>query len=214
MTLTTALVEYATEQGPLVTTARYIIVVGTFESCREVWEAVPVAVFQVFPPFVDCCHVTVPTFPARLIVALLGLGHNVITLFGEVLTPAMERVPPTERGYTDATIEYCGPTQPAADFGVTKYSTVPVVDPDTVKTWLIVVPELAVGPETPETVPIVQVKVLFPLVLAASAICEELPVHTLAVFAAVTTGSGFTVTVIVYGFPPHKPVAAVGVTKY
>jgi hypothetical protein len=78
----------------------------------------------------------------------------------------------------------------------------------------MVVPELAEAPETPETAPIVQLKVLFPLVLAVSAICEELPVQTLAVFAVVTTGVGLTVTVMVYGFPGHEPAVGVGVTIY
>ena len=88
------------------------------------------------------------------------------------------------------------------------------MDPETVKTWLMIVPEPAEAPETAETVPTVQLKVLFPAVLAVRAICEELPVQTAAVLAAVTTGVGFTVTVIVDAIPGHEPVVAVGVTIY
>jgi hypothetical protein len=37
------------------------------------------------------------------------------------------------------------------------------------------------------------------------------PLHVVAVLAVVTTGAGFTVTVMVKGTPGHEPVVAVGV---
>ncbi len=40
------------------------------------------------------------------------------------------------------------------------------------------------------------------------------PLHTVAVFAVVTVGFGFTVTVIVYDAPAQLPAVAVGVTMY
>lgn len=40
------------------------------------------------------------------------------------------------------------------------------------------------------------------------------PVQMDAVFAVVTTGFGFTVTVIVYAAPTQLPVVDVGVTMY
>jgi hypothetical protein len=103
----------------------------------------------------------------------------------------------------------------AVDVGVIMYSTVPVtlllglvnvcamVDP---------VPELA--PEMPPViVPSVHEKVL--AALAVNAMLVAVPLHIVAVLAVVTTGVGFTVTVIVYGDPGHAGVAVeVGITIY
>lgn len=53
--------------------------------------------------------------------------------------------------------------------------------------------------------------------LGAEAVREILglePLHTVTVFAVVTSDFGFTVTVIVYGSPSQFPVLEVGVTMY
>ena len=82
-----------------------------------------------------------------------------------------------------------------------------------VNTWLIVDPELALAPVIPPViVPTVHVNVL--ATLAVKEIFGLVPLHVVAVFAVVTVGAGFTVTVIVYAAPAHEPVVAVGVTIY
>jgi hypothetical protein len=74
-------------------------------------------------------------------------------------------------------------------------------------------PEPALAPVIPpETVPIVQVKVL--AAVAVRLMLVAVPLHIIAVFAVVTEGIGLTVTVIVYGVPGHDPVTEVGVTIY
>jgi hypothetical protein len=65
----------------------------------------------------------------------------------------------------------------------------------------------------PVIVPIVQLKVL--VVVDVSAIFVDAPLQIVALLAVVTTGFGFTVTVIVYGDPGQPGVAVdVGVTRY
>ena len=74
-------------------------------------------------------------------------------------------------------------------------------------------PELLVPPVIPPVmVPTVHVKVL--AALAVNTMLVAVPLQIVAVFAVVTTGVGFTVTVIVNGFPWHELVVDVGVTKY
>jgi hypothetical protein len=83
-----------------------------------------------------------------------------------------------------------------------------------VKVCAIVLPDPAFAPVTPPViVPIVHVNVLFEL--AVNAILVAVLLHITVVFAAVTTGLGFTVTVIVYTAPVQagEPVD-VGVTRY
>jgi len=77
----------------------------------------------------------------------------------------------------------------------------------------MIVPVPALAPETPEVAPTVQLKLL-PATDEVNAILGELPVQTAVVLAVVTTGVGFTVTVMVYGAPVHEPPVAVGVTRY
>lgn len=80
-----------------------------------------------------------------------------------------------------------------------------------VNTWLIVVPDPIVAPVMPpELVPSVQEKLLG--IVAANAMFGLVPLQIVAVDDVVTTGAGFTVTVIVSGIPGHVPVVAVGVT--
>jgi hypothetical protein len=83
------------------------------------------------------------------------------------------------------------------DVGVTRYCTLPeVLLLGLVKIWLIVNPLPALAPVIlPVMVPIVHAKVL--VVLAVSAILGLVPLHVAAVDRVVTTGVGFTVTVIV-----------------
>ena len=64
----------------------------------------------------------------------------------------------------------------------------------------------------PVIVPIVQVKVLE--ALDVRDMLGLVPVHILTAAGFVTTGLGFTVTVIVYGVPAHEPVVDVGVIMY
>ena len=64
----------------------------------------------------------------------------------------------------------------------------------------------------PVFVPNVHVNVLG--ALAVKPINVFVPLQMLFVAAVVTTGRGFTVTVIVYAAPGHDPVVLVGVTIY
>ena len=74
-------------------------------------------------------------------------------------------------------------------------------------------PELLDAPVIPPvTVPTVQLNVL--ATLAVKLIFGPVPLQVVAVLAVVTTGDGFTVTVIVYGAPVQVPVVDVGVTIY
>lgn len=78
---------------------------------------------------------------------------------------------------------------------------------------MILVPEPALAPVIPPvTVPMVHVNVLG--TLAVNEIFGPVPLQVDAVFAVVTTGVGFTVTVIVYGDPGQEPATEVGVTIY
>jgi hypothetical protein len=103
---------------------------------------------------------------------------------------------------------------PAVEVGVTMYCTVPEeVLPGFVSVWLMVLPDPAEAPVIPpEIEPIVHVNVLG--VLAVSAKPGLVPLQVLAVDGVVTTGLGFTVTVIVNGEPAQFPVLEVGVTMY
>jgi len=74
-------------------------------------------------------------------------------------------------------------------------------------------PEDALAPVMPPvTVPIVHTKLL--AALAERLIFGDVPLQVVTVDGVVTTGFGFTVTVIVYGVPIQDPVVAVGVTIY
>ena len=64
----------------------------------------------------------------------------------------------------------------------------------------------------PVIVPIVHVNVLE--ALAVKLILGLVPLQVVAVLAVVTTGFGFTVTVIVKGIPAQEPDVEVGVTIY
>ena len=64
----------------------------------------------------------------------------------------------------------------------------------------------------PVIVPIVHVNVLG--ALAVKLILGPAPLQVVAVLAVVTTGFGFTVTVIVKGVPGHEFTVEVGVTTY
>ena len=78
----------------------------------------------------------------------------------------------------------------------------------------MVAPDPAVAPVMPPViVPIVQVNVLAALAVRPILVVPLLQIA--AVLAVVTTGLGFTVTVMVYGAPGHAGVAVeVGVTMY
>lgn len=79
--------------------------------------------------------------------------------------------------------------------------------------WLIAEPEPAAEPVIePTIVPMVQVKLL--AALAVKLILVEAPLHMVFVAALVTTGVGFTVTVMVEEAPAQEPEVDVGVTTY
>lgn len=83
------------------------------------------------------------------------------------------------------------------EVGVTMYCTVPaVLVLGLVRTWLIVFPEPALAPVIPpEIVPTVHVNVLATLAVSGMLVAE--PLQDDAVLGVVTTGFGFTVTVMV-----------------
>jgi hypothetical protein len=64
----------------------------------------------------------------------------------------------------------------------------------------------------PVIVPIVHVNVLG--ALAVKLILGPVPLQVVAVLGVVTTGFGFTVTVMVKGVPAQEPDVEVGVTTY
>jgi hypothetical protein len=100
------------------------------------------------------------------------------------------------------------------DVAVTRYWTDPaVVLLGLVNVWLIVLPDPADAPEMlPLIEPIVHVNELGALAVSVRFVLVLLHIDTLAGF--VTSGLGFTVTVIVNGAPVHVPVVDVGVTIY
>jgi hypothetical protein len=100
------------------------------------------------------------------------------------------------------------------DVGVTIYSTLPgFALLGLVNVWLIVVPDPALAPVIPPLiVPIVHAKLLG--ALAVSAMFGLVALQVAAVAGFVTTGVGFTVTVMVYGVPAQPPTVLVGVTMY
>jgi hypothetical protein len=78
---------------------------------------------------------------------------------------------------------------------------------------LIVDPDPALAPVIdPVIVPIVQTNVLG--AEADNEILGPVPLHIVAVFAEVTEGFGFTVTVMVYAAPVQLPALEVGVIMY
>ena len=64
----------------------------------------------------------------------------------------------------------------------------------------------------PVVAPTVHKKLL--ATLAVKVIFGDVPLQVLAVAALVTTGVGFTVTMIEYAAPAHEPDVEVGVTRY
>jgi hypothetical protein len=102
-------------------------------------------------------------------------------------------------GFTVTVIVYGVPGHAgvAVDVGVTIYCTVPEVALlGLVKVWEIVFPVPILAPVIlPVTAPTVQLKVL--AVLDVKPILVAVPLQIAAVFNVVTTGTGFTVTVIV-----------------
>ena len=107
------------------------------------------------------------------------------------------------------------PTQePTVEVGITIYSTVPADELlGLFSVWTIVFPEPRIGVVIlPVIFPIVHAKLL--RTLPVKLIAVGTPLHTFTVREFVTTGEGFTVTVIVKDVPAHAPVEAVGVTIY
>jgi hypothetical protein len=81
-------------------------------------------------------------------------------------------------------------------------------------TWLIILPDPAAAPVIPPViVPNVQLNVLG--IVADKDIFASAPLQITAVGGLIMAGSGFTVTVIVYGVPGQAvPAVDVGVTIY
>jgi hypothetical protein len=94
------------------------------------------------------------------------------------------------------------------------YSTLPAVELlGLYKVWLIVLPDPAVAPVMPPLMlPIVHAKA--DGALDVSAMFGLVPLHIATAAGFVTTGVGFTVTVIVNGAPGQPPAIEVGVTMY
>jgi hypothetical protein len=120
-------------------------------------------------------------------------------------------------GFTVTTIEYGARlTQaPDVDVGVTRYSTEPAVELlGLFSTWLIELPDAADAPVIPPfIVPIVHEKLAG--VVDVSAMFGLVALQIVAVAEFVTTGLGFTVTVMVNGVAGEQfPVTDVGVIIY
>jgi hypothetical protein len=103
---------------------------------------------------------------------------------------------------------------PVTDTGVTIYWTDPAVEFEGfVRVWLIELAAPAVAPVIPPViVPIVQLKLAGALDVRLILVLVLLQIDVVA--GLVTTGVGFTVTVMVYGAPAQLPVVEVGVTIY
>ena len=104
--------------------------------------------------------------------------------------------------------------EPAADVGITMYSTVPAeVASGLVKTWLMADPLPALAPEMfPVMLPIVQANVLDTVAERVNPVL--VPLHMDTTEELVISGTGLTVTVMVEGEPVQDPAAEVGVTMY
>jgi hypothetical protein len=169
-------------------------------------EAPDPAVAPVIPPLM------VPTVHANVDGAL-----EVSVMFGEVALQiaAVAGFVTTGFGFTVTVIVYGAPTQlPVVDVGVTMYCTVPAVALlGLVSVWLIVVPLPALAPVIlPVTVPIVHANV--DGALEVSVMFGEVVVQIAVVAGFVTTGEGFTVTVMVNAGPVQLPVEEVGTITY
>jgi hypothetical protein len=166
------------------------------------------AVAPVIPP------VTVPIVHANVLGAVAVSGMLVAVL---LQIAALLAVVTAGVGLTVTVIVYGDPGQAvlAVDVGVTMYCTVPAVAAlGFVRIWAIVDPEPVAAPVMPPViVPNVQVKVLG--AVAVRVMLVDVALQIALVLAVVTTGVGFTVTVIVYGDPGQPGVAVdVGVTIY
>lgn len=148
---------------------------------------------------------------------LVAVADNAIFVVPPLQIAAVEGVETTGDGFTVTVIVYGAPAQvvEAVEVGVTIYCTVPgeaLLGLTSVCAMAFPLPEDA--PVMPPVIePIVQVNVLD--VLAFREIFVLVLLQMLALFAVVTVGMGFTVTVIVYGAPPQVVDAVdVGVTMY
>jgi hypothetical protein len=168
-------------------------------------EPVP-ALAPVIPP------VMVPMFQEKVlgveaVSAILGLVPLHVDTVGALVTTGL--------GFTDMVMIYGLPIHdPVTAVGVITYSMLPAVELlGLTSVWLSVVPDPALAPVIPPVlVPIVHEKLLG--VEEVSTVFGAVLLHISAVALFVTTGLGFTVTVIVNGFPIQEPVEEVGVTMY
>lgn len=107
------------------------------------------------------------------------------------------------------------PQLPTVETGVTMYCTDPAAELEGLfSTWLMVPPLAALAPVTPPVMlPIDQLNE--EAVLEVSVILAPVPLQISVTDGFVTTGVGFTVTVIVYALAEEQfPVVEVGVTRY
>jgi hypothetical protein len=156
--------------------------------------------------------VTVPIVHAKLLAAvavseILGLVLLQIASVAGLVTAGV--------GFTVTVIVNGVPAHaPVTEVGVTMYSTLPAVALlGFVNVWLMVAPLPPVAPVMlPLIFPTVQLNVL--AVVAARVMFGLVLLQTDSVAGLVTTGLGFTVTVIVNGAPAQDPVVDVGVTIY
>lgn len=165
-----------------------LLVVDGFVSTCEITEPDP-ALAPVIPP------VIVPTVQLKLLAAV---ALSVIFVLPLLQIKADEGLVTAGVGFTVTVMVYGDPTQePAVEVGITVYSTVPaVVLLGFDRVCAMVDPFPALAPlMLPVIAPMVQLKLL--AVVAVRLILVVLPLQISAVFAVVTTGVGFTVTVIV-----------------
>ena len=162
------------------------------------------ALAPVMPPVI-APTVQVNVLGTLAVSAMFGpVPLQVVAVFGVVTTGV---------GSTVTVMLYGVPGQdPVTDVGVTIYSTVPLAAlPGLVSTCAMVLPDPALAPVMPPVMaPTVHVNVLG--TEAVREIFGLVPLQVVAVPAVVTTGVGYTVTVILYGAPTQEPVTEVGVT--
>jgi hypothetical protein len=171
----------------------------------------------VLPLWLDTGGLLMPGTAGLLHVNVVPATDPVILYVCGILlqTPPVATLVTTGRGFTFTVIVKFEPAQePVVDVGVTIYSTLPaVVLLGLLSTWLMDVPDPAEAPVIPPVIaPTVHVKLLAVDEVRLIPVFE--PLHVVLTEGLVTTGLGFTVTVIVNGAPAQFPVTDVGVMIY
>ncbi len=173
-----------------------------------------VNVWLIVEPELATAPLILPVLVPSVQLKLLGtLAVN--ATFGPVPLQIVAVVPVVTAGigFTVTVMVKAAPAQePDVEVGVTRYCTVPEAELlGLINVCPIVAPELALEPVIPPViVPIVQLKLL--ATPDVKDIAVDAPLQILFVEAFVTTGIGFTVTVMVDELPAQEPEEDVGVT--